>query len=268
MKIQHLEKILNDITKPELSEAWDNCGFQVVNRKKEVNKILTALEITDSIILEAKAHDVDLIVTHHPMIFNSLNTVDSEDVIGNYIHNLIESEISVYSAHTNFDRISGGNNDYFGESIGAKNIKAVSFGEDFVRTGEITKEDGNLLNCRELIERISESLCIEESCIRLVGSPDSSCEKICWCTGSGSEFIREAYNQGFDTYITGDIKYHDAMWAMEAGINLIDAGHYGTEKIFKENMAQCLKKVFSNEEISNVPEIIVSVTDANPFCKI
>ena len=82
-----------------------------------------------------------------------------------------------------------------------------------------------------------------------------------WCSGSGGEFIRDAVNEGCDLFITGDVKYHDAMYAMEKEICVLDAGHFGSEKIFVENMADILRYKFKDYDT----EIIESLVDINPF---
>ena len=84
--------------------------------------------------------------------------------------------------------------------------------------------------------------------------------KACWCTGSGSEFMESALVDDCDLFITGDLKYHDAQKAHELGINILDLGHWGTEKIFVSNMASDLKTL----EIDGL-EVIKSELDLNPF---
>ena len=85
--------------------------------------------------------------------------------------------------------------------------------------------------------------------------------KIGLCTGAGSEFIHAAKEAGCDLFITGDVKYHTAQTAKEMGLNVLDIGHYGSEKIFTDNMASYLR---NNCDI----EIIKSTEDLNPFLSI
>ena len=262
--IDETERILEGIATPELAESWDNCGFQVVDRRKDVSHILTALEITSDVIDEAVELGADLVVTHHPMIFGGINSVDSQDVTGEYIFRLMKNGISVYSAHTNFDRVQGGNGDYIGRLLEAKKIRTEEFGEGFVKSGIIRDDNGNPLTAMAVSKLICKALNMERNSLRLIGEPERLCSRICWVTGSGADFIRDAKYAGFDLIITGDVKYHDAMWAKEAGICVVDAGHFGTERIFAENMAKLLQDAFL-EKRGTWPAISISHAMEDPF---
>ena len=95
----------------------------------------------------------------------------------------------------------------------------------------------------------------------MVGDKTRSINCIGWCSGSGGEFIRDAVSEGCDLYITGDVKYHDAMYAVESNICILDAGHFGSEKIFVENMTGILRYEFKEYDV----EILESIVDINPF---
>jgi putative NIF3 family GTP cyclohydrolase 1 type 2 len=99
----------------ELEEEWDNSGMQINMGNNEVSRVLVALEITKSLIAEAMMKGVDFIITHHPLLFNKIDQVDNNDIIGNYIIDLVKADISVYSAHTTFDEAFGGNNEYLAD---------------------------------------------------------------------------------------------------------------------------------------------------------
>lgn len=116
------------------------------------------------------------------------------------------------------------------------------------------------------VDYVAEKLSIAGENLRYIGKPSQKVSTAGWCTGSGAEFIKSAYSEGVDVYITGDVKYHDAQMAMERGIAVIDAGHYGTEKIFAENMGRLLReKIESAGDDENGIEIFESKADINPF---
>ena len=117
MKISEVIRITDEICPPELAEEWDKCGWQIKCGDGDVTGVLTALEITGAVIDEAVSRGANLIITHHPMIFQGIKSVDVNTVLGNYIIRLINNGISVYSCHTDFDKAEGGNNDYIGEAL-------------------------------------------------------------------------------------------------------------------------------------------------------
>lgn len=236
------------------AEEWDNCGFQVNTEFSDVNKILVALEITNEIIDESIKKQADMIVTHHPVIFGGINNVDSDSVTGNYISRLIKAGISVYSCHTSFDKMEGGNNDYFGQILGLNNIEPFENGNHFCRKSVVPFE----ITFAEFIHRTAKCLEISEKYFKACGNLTRIIYSVGWCTGSGAEYINDANEEGCDLFITGDLKYHDAQFAKAKDICVLDAGHFGTEKIFVDNMADILGR-------KTTCEIIRSKIDINPF---
>lgn len=243
-----------------LMEEWDNSGIQIKTSDKNIEKILIALEITGDVIDEAIENEVDLIITHHPLIFKEICKIDIDDIVGRYINKLVMKNISVYSAHTTFDKAIGGNNDYLISLINVKMSRTVGTGN----FGEL--EIGRLLNLAkplkidDIVSIIENKLEIPAFEIKKVGRTDKEIIKIGVCTGSGASLINDALENGCDLLITGDIKYHDAQHAKEMGLCLIDAGHYYTERIFPENFAAKLTKLLGEKV-----KIIESKINLNPF---
>lgn len=257
MKLNSFIKLIEEIAPLKLQEEWDNSGIQV-RSKDIVKRVLVCLDVTDEIIDEAIDLECDMILTHHPLLFNSLSSVDSKNITGNYIAKLIKNNISVYSSHTPFDKCKGGNNDYLAKLLGLTNVKPMSGDEShFTRIGKL-KEEAKI---KDIIDLADSKLGINKSFIKLVGNPDKKIKKIGLCTGAGADFIDLAIKNKCDLYITGDVKYHEAMDAKANGIQVLDLGHYGTEYLFKENMT----KLLLDTKAKNLPELVMSRVNANPF---
>ena len=241
----------------DLQESWDNCGFQVDTGCKDVNRVLVALEVTGAIIDEAIEQGADLILVHHPMIFSPIRKIMAGDVIGGYIHKLIKHDISVYACHTNFDKLDGGNNDYIGALLELENIRPFVQDNGFCRKGDTPFETTFI----ELVHQAAEAFGLDERFFKTVGDLSKTIETVGWCSGAGTEFLEAAHKEGCDVYITGDLKYHEAQFASELGLCVLDAGHYGSEKIFVENMADMVRLECRGHEI----EVMESAVDINPF---
>lgn len=251
---------IEQIAPRELEESWDNCGMQVAVAQEEVNRILVALEITGAVVQQAKALQADFIVVHHPLIFQPIRKIDHQDVIGNYLIDLIQSGISVYAAHTSFDEAVGGNNEYLAQLIGLKEIrrlKAATGTEDYPagRMGEFERS----LSLSEVAALMGNTLPIARE-MRVVGNPEQMITTVGLCTGAGSSVIEAAIWNRCDLFITGDLRYHEAQTARESGLCLIDGGHYGTESIFAENFTRQLQA-----RVGDQVEILASGIDQNPF---
>ena len=128
MNLEELIEIIEEIAPPDTQESWDNSGIQVAAGPMEIQKVLTSLEITEAVIDEADEKDADLILTHHPLIFGGIKKVDYREMTGSFLVRLLNLGISVYSCHTPFDKLKGGNNDFLAELIGLEEIRGFSDG--------------------------------------------------------------------------------------------------------------------------------------------
>ncbi|MEG1084890.1 MAG: Nif3-like dinuclear metal center hexameric protein [Anaerovoracaceae bacterium] len=263
MKLEELVAVIEEIAPSKLQEKWDNNGIQIAAGSEDINRILVSLEINDEVIEEAKMDDVDMIITHHPLIFGKLSSVDYRQIPGKYIAKLISLGISVYSSHTPFDKAEGGNNDYLTELIGLKDTSSLSYPdgelESIGRIGQFIVP----YTLEQTILLAQERLDLEPEQITAVGNLDTSIKTVAVCTGAGADFIDVARQNGCELLITGDLKYHEAQKAKEIDLCVIDAGHYGTEKFFGENMAMKLI-----HKLEGQIEVITSVVDLDPFLSI
>ncbi|WP_206457806.1 Nif3-like dinuclear metal center hexameric protein [Anaerovorax sp. IOR16] len=260
ISMSECRKIFNEIASESLQESWDNCGMQIDMGREYVERILVCLEITKDIVNEAIEENADLIVTHHPLLFHSIKKIDKNTIIGNYLIDLIFTGISVYASHTAFDTADGGNNDDLAKRLGLLNISQMK-NEEYTeeramgRMGYLPQP----MSLSKLAEVLDKTL---EYCggIKISGDTETIIQKVGLCTGAAGEFIERAAQCGCDVYITGDVKHHEAQMAKEMGICLIDAGHFGTEHLFRKNMAAQLRDKTNGRVV-----IIESKIDLNPY---
>lgn len=230
----------------ELASSWDNSGWQINLGNKTVNRILLALSPTVDVVNQAIENKCDLIISHHPLIFNKLNTFSVEEQTSLALITAIQNKIQVYSAHTNLDSSQGGIADKLAGLFNLKNIVLPDYLQEeskFARIGEFETE-------KELdifINEIKEKLNVQK--IKLINTSNKSkIKKIMVIPGSGGSFIPKI--KDVDVLITGDVKYHDALEAKN--IIVIDAGHLETERIIlpviKDFLAEFAIEVFIADE--------------------
>lgn len=255
MKTEEIIRIVDEICPPELAEEWDNCGWQVNPGRDETRRILTTLEVTGAVIDEACKADADMIITHHPMIFQGIKSININTILGKYICRLVNEGISVYACHTDFDKVTKGNNDYLGEILNLDHITALDDG--FTRTGILRKP----LKAADFVDYVRRGLGLNGLAVRWCGDPEKVISKAGWCTGAGFEFLSAAEEAGCDAFITGDVKYHEAREVSEGKrMVVVDAGHFGTEAGFGKNMAHILR-----EKIGDEVEIIPAASIGDSF---
>lgn len=259
--------ILDDISPEMNSEEWDNGGFLVGRSDKSIGKIMIALEPALSVIDEAIAFGADLLLVHHPVIFAPLSSVTSESLRGEKVLRLAENSIALYAAHTSFDTAIGGNNDYLIELLGLSQSQDIAGG--IGRTAELAEPR----SVKDFAKFIAERLDIPASEMR-ISSPDitGKLHKIAVCTGAGGDIIDEAISEGCDCLITGDMRYHAALDAVERDFTVIDAGHFGTEKIFSDNMMKKLMSALTHKgyNVSSDEGICIKLAESehSPFAPI
>ncbi|MGN1334518.1 MAG: Nif3-like dinuclear metal center hexameric protein [Anaerovoracaceae bacterium] len=259
MRIDDFTGMLENIAPLETQEEWDNSGWQIKLTDGEISKVMVALEINRQVIFDAVLNNIDLIITHHPLIFGGINNVDHNNNTGNYIVELIKHGISVYSSHTPFDKCHGGNNDYLGMLLGLENVSLMGTDSSgFCRMGLISEEG---MKASHFIDHVSKALKVDKKLFSYAGSLDRTIKKVGWCTGAGADFLKNAKAAGCDLYMTGDVKYHAAQEARELDIAVLDCGHFGTEQIFCENVISMLDKI-------DGVDIIQCDVNFNPFAVI
>lgn len=253
MKCQEIINVLQKQAPEHYACDWDNVGLLVGDSQKEIDKIYIALDATEETIEEAAALGADMLLTHHPMIFKGLKKVNTEDFIGRRVMSLIRSDISYYAMHTNFD--VKGMAELAAQRMKFKDCEVL----------EVTCEDeeglqgigkiGMLpeaMNLRTCAEQVKEAFHVEQ--VKVFGDLGAAVTKAAICPGSGKSVISEALKAGVQVLITGDIDHHEGIDAAAQGMAVIDAGHYGIEKIFIPYMKQYLEENTKGLTILEQPE--------------
>jgi dinuclear metal center YbgI/SA1388 family protein len=237
--------------------AYDNTGFQVGRMDKEIKKVCLATDITDDVIKQAAANGADLLLTHHPLIFDPLLRVAGDDVAGRRIMELVRNDINYMAMHTNFDVMAMA--DYAADILGLSGRKILDVTYEEGGRKEGIGRYGNLPDAMELTacaDYVKSKFNLAS--VRVFGAGGRMVKIAAISPGSSSNVLPFAIKAGADVLITGDIKHSMALDALAQGICLIDAGHYGTEKIFVR---------FMNEYIgSRMPGLaVVCAEEGNPF---
>ncbi len=227
---------INSIAPFEKQCEWDNSGFIVGNADDEVSKIGVVLDITTEAIKYAAENGINLIVSHHPVIFRGIKTVTADEPT----YMLIKNGISAICAHTSLDIAKGGVNDALAETLGFENTEPLSdSGEtEMVRVAEISP-----VSCEQLAELCADKL---STCVS-VADCGKTIKKVALCGGAGADFMHEAFKTGCDAYITGEAKHHEFLEAKSIGITLIAAGHFETENPVVAALAENIRNNFDCE---------------------
>lgn len=258
MQCKEIMNIIEQAYPKEAALEFDNVGLQAGRSGKEVRKIYLALDATEEVVQSAIAFEADMLITHHPLIFHPLKSVTDEDFVSRRILELIQKDISYYAMHTNYDVL--GMAGLAERILGLKDAQVLDVTEErngreegIGRIGSLEKEM-TLRECCGYVRR-----CLKLDSVKVFGNLEKGVQRLAVSPGSGKSAIVPALQKGADVLVTGDIGHHDGLDAWEQGLAVIDAGHYGTEYIFMEDMKAFLEKRLEEVEIRTAPA-------ANPFC--
>lgn len=239
-------RIAEELAPRELAESWDNVGLQVGSREWPVNSIWVALDPLPQVVTAACQADVDLLITHHPLIFKPLKSIDCTTPAGYIIQSALQHRMTIFSAHTNLDSATDGVNDTLARRVGLHHLSVLK--QEAHDTGRIVVNDdldeqepvavqglgrtGDLSRTTTLASlagEVKKSLGLKS--VAIAGDPDLPVDKVALCSGSGASLLGDFFASSAQVYISGDLRYHDARDVEMAGRGLIDIGHFASEHL-------------------------------------
>jgi len=337
---------MDNLAPPALAEEWDNVGLQVGDPGRTVKTIWIALDPTYPVVKAACRQKVDLLVTHHPLIFKPLQSLNFSTPEGAIIDLAVRHHLAIFAAHTNLDSAPGGINDILAGRIGLNDLKPLATAKDRQRfkmvvhvprevepqmtrllfqtrfetgyplkgsssvmpvngivanrdTGKILHEDqlrieievcpdelasvikdlaefqpddqirydvypliapgegagigrigslGSALDLKSLALMIKKKLKLRN--LKFAGDPALSVKKVAVCSGSGASLLANFFASGAQVFISGDLRYHDARAVEASNLGLIDIGHFPSEHLIVDVLAERLASIFADSKIN------------------
>ncbi len=363
LKVKDITGRIQELAPAEMAMDWDNSGLQLGDPEEQVKSVLIAVEPTEKVVLEALEKNCQLLIVHHPLIFQGVKSLNLADPRGSLIAQALKNDLAVFAAHTNLDQARGGLNDFLAEKLELEEVenlqsnlkqeKLVIFvPRDSIKevqralfsagAGEIgnyseasfytpgtgtfkplagsspavgrqgkreeveeyrlevlyqTRDRSSIIDSlkeahpyeepaydifaleqyrnepqparlgslaepvslEKFLQRVKQVL--SPAVLRYSGSLTRRIGRIGLVCGSGGDFLKKADPEKMDLFLTGDVKYHELLTARERGLAVVDAGHFATEKIFRELIADYLSDSFPGQEL----EIVEASRDESPW---
>jgi len=237
MTVQDVYNLIDRFAPFATQAEGDNSGFLAGSASDEVTGILFALDVTEPVIDEAVSLGVQLIVTHHPLMFSPVHALTDGDYEGRLIRRLTRENISLIAAHTNLDQAPGGINDTLAAACGLESVT----GEGFFRCGLLPEP----LTTRAFAEDLGRRL---RTTVRVMGPEDRMIRKAGLCSGGGSDMWQDAVKAGCDAFISGEIKHHLGLAMADSGVVGFECGHFATEEPGIRALAEALQKEINQVE--------------------
>lgn len=248
--VRDIYAIIDRFAPFDTAEAWDSVGLLVGGMDRPVEAVLTALDATPAVVAEAGRLGAQLLVTHHPVLFSPLRRLDEANPEAALLCDMVRSGLSMIAAHTNLDRADGGVNDALAGRLGWP----VFAREGFLLLGQWERP-------RELAEVQSEiARALNTQAIRY-GNGGLALKTFALCSGAGGSEVARAAEFGAQVLVTGEIKHHEALEAMQRGIAVLACGHRATEICAADLLCSHLQSETNKVEL----KVRVSQSQVDPF---
>lgn len=256
MKVSEIVKFLENKYPTTNACDFDNgkIGLQFGSMSSDVKKVMLALDASTAVVNEAISKGVDLLIVHHPMLFNSILSINYDSPFGQKMVKVISNKLNVFSMHTNFDVADDGMNDILASLLNLSNIhktEDIVSSKTLIRIGETDQT-----TLKEYVQKVKELL--NEKSARYVGREDKKIKCVGIVGGAGASELMTAWKNGCDVLITGEVHHHVALEALDYGMAIIELSH-SVERLYVNKVKNDLEKQFDGIEF------IVSDNNINPF---
>lgn len=248
MKVADIIAAIEEFAPACIQMEKDNTGLQIGSPAQEVHGVLFGLDCTAELVREAVRRGCDMIVTHHPLLYSSVRSIDPAEPVGAAIFEAVCGGVAVYAAHTSADKVLAGVSGAMARRLGLRNVRVLApegrlpgaeGGEyGFGAVGELPEE----LTAAGAVDLIKKAFGLK--CLRTSPLIDGPVRTIAVCGGSGGSLIGDAIAAGAQLFLCGDVSYH--AFFVPDGFMLADAGHFETEVGIVEIFLSVLRKKFPN----------------------
>ena len=253
MKLGQIIENLEGFCPGTFAQDWDNVGLQVGSSGQDVQVLMLAVDASSEVIRQAEEKGADLLLTHHPLLFKGVKHVTDEDHVGKRILRLSKRGIACFAMHTNFDVLGLADAAADALKLLDREVLEVTYEDDVSKEGigRIGKLP-EFMKLDDFAATVRDAFGLEQ--VRVYGDGDDAVITCAILPGSGKEEIDLALAAGADVYVTGDMNHHAGIDAVEKGIAVVDAGHYGVEKLFVPYMRDYLRREFPGLKVLTAPE--------------
>lgn len=254
-----VDRLEQDFPK-EIASVGDPVGLQIGDMEGKVSTVMTTLDVRPNVVKEAIKNHVELIISHHPVMFRPAKNLDLANPQNQMYADILKNNITVYSIHTNSDKAQNGSSDWEAQELGLQEITGFCPDTDGIpigRKGLLEHE----MNAYDFAKYVEEKMQIKN--VRLISpSHTKKIRKVALICGDGSKYFMQAVADKMDAFVTGDIYYHTGHDIIANGLCVVDPGHY-TEVLFTKKMAQLLTdwNQIENWKVNIIP----SKVSTNPF---
>ncbi|MGB3829465.1 MAG: Nif3-like dinuclear metal center hexameric protein [Ornithinimicrobium sp.] len=244
MPLRHVIAALERLYPPDTAQSWDQVGLVVGDADQEVRSILVAVDPTAAVIAEAQDRQIDLIITHHPLLLRGVHSITPATAKGSALQTLILEDLALYCAHTNADVAEFGVGHALARACGLRNTSPLTMveGQELGRVGDLEQA----MSLLDFATGLAGALRHTPAGMRISGPGEARIQRVAVLGGAGDDAFEAVRDSGADVYVTADLRHHPASEAREQALlgdgrpYLIDAGHFASEALWLPLLAEHL----------------------------
>ena len=240
MKVADITAVLEAFAPLRIQESWDNSGLLIGSPDDELHGVLVGFDCTPALVQEAVEKGCDMVVTHHPLIFQGIRRIDGSDPVGAAVMQAIRSGVAVYAAHTTADKVIAGVSGAMARRLELKNVRIMVPEEDGTVGLGCVGELPRPMNGHEALRYVQEKFGLK--IIRSSRPLETPVSRVALLGGAGGSEIPLARSKGAQLYITADIRYHD--FFTPEGFMVMDIGHFESEVEIVDIFVSEIRKKF------------------------
>ena len=244
--------VLERMAPPSLAESWDPVGLQIGDPQRRIDSVWVALDPGPDVVAAACRSRADLLITHHPLFFRPLQRIETHTPLGTVIEQAVRHRLAIYCMHTNLDAAADGLNDWLAHRLGLRRLRPL------MPPGDINDRQhsgigrvGTLVRATrlsDLARLVKQRLCA--AAVRMAGDPALRVKHVAIVTGSGGSAVGTFLRMEADAFISGDLRYHEVRDIEYARRGVVDVGHFHSEHLMVDAIAQRLKRAFGRRRPS------------------
>ena len=240
MKLQILIDFLNKWAPESDAESWDNVGLQIGDRNAQIKHIVLAMDVDRDLLSYLSNNPADLVITHHPLLFSSVKSVDKSEPLGEAIYAFINKNCGLYSMHTNLDKADNGINDALIKQYGLDPKQGTWFDGGIGKWFDV--ESG-------VTEQTSNAFIKGNKGIVVGNKKDRIISRVGFCGGSGKSLLGQIRDLSIDLFITGELGYHDEVNLGLSGSSAFLMGHKESEFFGLYEIKEYINNSFSEVDV-------------------
>ena len=248
-------QVLHELWPVAGAEDWDAPGLVTGRLDQPVRSIRFAVDAVAATIAEAVGANIDVLITHHPLLMRGVTSVAEDRYKGALVADLIRNDVALLAAHTNADVVPTGTSAVMARLLGVTNAVALTQSSSpdsgLGRVGDLDTQ----LTLGAFARRVADVLPATAQGVRVSGDYAQPVSRVALCAGAGDSLLAHPLVTSADVYVTSDLRHHSAQESREQSVReggpaLVDVSHWAADWLWLEHAAHEVRALLPGVDVT------------------